>query len=137
MSFTRSRHPHSTASKTEVSVSTVQRPTEGAQLAASNRILQRLVAVCLMVVALVFFSPLMEQSGFPAFSILNGFLGASLQALAFLVVGGFGVVGGSGFCIRQTSAEDLPAFSTWVDCCGGAVELDTSCLRLLVYSAFS
>lgn len=87
MSFTRSRHPHSTASKTEVSVSKVQRPTEGAQLAASNRILQRLVAVCLMVVALVFFSPLMEQSGFPAFSILNGFLGASLQALAFLVVG--------------------------------------------------
>lgn len=87
MSFTRSRHPHSTVSKTEVSVSTAQRPTEDAQLAASNRILQRLVAVCLMVVALVFFSPLIEQSGFPAFSILNGFLGASLQALAFLVVG--------------------------------------------------
>lgn len=46
-----------------------------------------MVAVCLAVVAVVFCSPLMDQAGFPAFSILNGFLGASLQALAFLIIG--------------------------------------------------
>jgi uncharacterized membrane protein YraQ (UPF0718 family) len=46
-----------------------------------------LVAACIVLGAVVFFSPLMEQAGFPAFSILNGFLGASVQALAFLVIG--------------------------------------------------
>jgi uncharacterized membrane protein YraQ (UPF0718 family) len=52
-----------------------------------NKSLQRIVAACLVVAAVVFCSPLMEQAGFPAFSILNGFLGASLQALAFLIIG--------------------------------------------------
>jgi uncharacterized membrane protein YraQ (UPF0718 family) len=53
----------------------------------TNTVIQRLVAICLLFAAVIFFSPVMEQAGFPAFSILNGFLGASLQALAFLVIG--------------------------------------------------
>jgi uncharacterized membrane protein YraQ (UPF0718 family) len=54
---------------------------------STNTVVQRLVAACILFGGLIFFSPLMEQAGFPAFSILNGFLGASIQALAFLVAG--------------------------------------------------
>lgn len=56
-------------------------------MSETNTVIQRLVAICLLFAAVIFFSPVMEQAGFPAFSILNGFLGASLQALAFLVIG--------------------------------------------------
>lgn len=56
-------------------------------MSETNTVIQRLVAICLLFAVVIFFSPVMEQAGFPAFSILNGFLGASLQALAFLVIG--------------------------------------------------